>query len=132
MKRDSKNSSYFLTTEQNSSGERKKQICLELEQLEIKDMVKNQQDFKKEEEQKVEQPNQPEEQTESQEGRKPYATKFGEKCRFDGTRKGFNDFPNFEKKACPMCKERTKEILNSSGSSSSTQSATILGFEVKG
>ena len=56
-------------------------------------------------------------------------TKSGEKYHFKGTRKGFNGYPNDEKTACSMCKERTKQILTLSGSSSSAQSQTILGFQ---
>ena len=98
-------------------------------------MTTNQTDVKeKAKKESKESPNHPEKTSESQEGRKLYATKFGAKSHFDSNCKGFNGNPNFEKKPCPKRKARTAEILNLSegyGSSSSTQSASILGFEVK-
>ena len=58
-----------------------------------------------------------------QEGRKLYATKYGEKYHFDKHCKGFNGHPNFEWKSCMICKGQTERILDlsNSGSSSSTE-----------
>ena len=101
-------------------------------------MVKNQKDFKEEarkestEEQKSEPPNQPEETSESQEGRKFYATKFGAKYHFDSNCKGFSDNPNFEKKPCPKCKARTAGILNlSEGSGVLVQHKVQVHWDLK-
>ena len=72
-----------------------------------------------------------------QEGRKLYATKFGEKYHFDKNCKGFNGRPNFEWKSCMICKGQTERILDlsNSGSSSSTEvraTDDTLVFDLKG
>ena len=77
---------------------------------------------------KVEPPNQPEEQKETEEGRKLYATKYGAKYHFERTCEHLKGYLNFEKKACRMCLQTIKEILTLSASSGSTQSHTMLGF----
>jgi hypothetical protein len=56
------------------------------------------------------------------EGRKLYATKFGDKYHFEKDCKGFNGRPNHTWKPCEACKGRTQRIIDmsESGSSSST------------
>ena len=72
-----------------------------------------------------------------QEGRKLYATKYGEKYHFDKFCKGFNGNVNLEWKACATCKSKTEKVLDlsESGSSSSTEGRVAddtLGFELRG
>ena len=82
---------------------------------EINEMVKNQQaiceEEKKElrEEPKVEPPSQPEEQEEPHEGRKLFATKYGEKNHFARARKGFNGYPRFQKKHATCAKKELEK-----------------------
>ena len=68
------------------------------------------------------------------EGRKLYATRFGEKYHYKTDCKGFNGNSNFEKTLCQRCKERTKQILEEviGSSSSSHMPNSDLGFEVPG
>ena len=71
-----------------------------------------------------------------QEGRKLFATKYGEKYHFDKHCKGFNGHQNFEWKSCVICKGQTERILDlsNSGSSSSTEARATddnLVFDLK-
>ena len=91
---------------------------------EIKEMIEhNKEGFEHREKAKSTSVEPPPQQPEAQpEGRKLYATKFGEKYHFDKECKGFNGHQNFEWKPCEACKGRTQQIINMSrsGSSSST------------
>ena len=66
------------------------------------------------------------------EGRKLYGTKFGDKYHFKPTCKGFNDYPNFEKKPCVSCQTRITRIIDLAEGPRADISETILGFEVNG
>ena len=97
-------------------------------------MIENQ---KEGQEQRERAKNNKEEPSVPQEGRKLYATKFGEKQHFDKFCKGFNGRPNFEWKPCMTCKVKTERILDlsySGGSSSTDVRATgdTLVFDLKG
>ena len=69
-------------------------------------------------------PTQPEGPEEQQEGRKLCVTKYRKKYHFEKTRDGLKGYQNFERKACTLCQQRTKEILTLSASSGSR-----LGFQ---
>ena len=74
---------------------------------------------------------------EPQEGRKLYATKFGEKYHFEKFRTGFNGNRSSEWKSCMTCQTKTEGILDlsNSGSSSSTAvraTGNNLVFELEG
>ena len=114
---------------------KKKKNCLDVLE-DIKEMIENQKEGttehkEKAKEKKSETPPVP------QEGRKLYATKFGEKYHFDRFCKGFNGNQSFEWKSCMTCKPKTERILDlsDSGSSSSTDARVkddSLWFEVRG
>ena len=100
----------------------------------IKELIENQKEVHEHREQakkKVEEP------PVLQEGRKLYATKFGEKYHFDKFCKGFNGRPNLEWKSCMTCKAKTEGILDlsNSGSSGSREvraTGDTLVFDLKG
>jgi hypothetical protein len=92
---------------------------------EIKEMIENNKEgieHRERAEKKSSEPPQPPE--EQQEGRKLYATKYGEKYHLDKDCKGFNGHRNFEWKPCEVCKGRTQRILDLSGSGSSSSTDT--------
>ena len=97
---------------------KQKQNCLDV-LGDIKEMIENQKEgheHREQAEKKSKEPPQP------QEGRKLYATKYGDKYHFDKECDGFNGHRNFEWKSCMICKGQTQRILDlsNSGSSSST------------
>jgi len=96
---------------------KKKKNCLDVLE-DIKEMIENQKEGTMHEKNKAKA-----KKNELQEGRKLYATKFGEKCFFDRFCKGFNGNQSFEWKSCMTCKPKTERILDlsNSGSSSSTE-----------
>jgi hypothetical protein len=102
---------------------RQKNNCLDVLE-EIKEMIENNKEgFEHREKAKRTSVEPPPQQPEAQqEGRKLYATQFGEKYNFDKECKGFNGHQNFEWKQCEVCKGRTQQIIDmsKSGSSSST------------
>ena len=98
---------------------KQKQNCLDILR-DIKEMIENQKaghEHRERAEKKNKEPPPP------QEGRKLYATKYGEKYHFDKHCKGFNGHQNFEWKSCVICNGQTERILDlsNSGSSSSTE-----------
>jgi hypothetical protein len=107
--------------------------CLDIVR-DIKEIIKNQEEGHEHREhakKKNEEPSVP------QEGRKLYATKFGDKCHFERYCKGFNGRPNIDWKSCMTCQSKTEGILgpSNSGSSSSTDvraTGNNLVFELKG
>ena len=114
---------------------KKKKNCLDVLE-DIKEMIENQKEGTTEHKEKAKE-KKSETQPIPQEGRKLYATKFGEKYHFDKFCKGFNGNANFEWKACATCKSKTEKVLDlsESGSSSSTEARVTddtLGFEVRG
>ena len=72
-----------------------------------------------------------------QEGRKLYATSFGEKYHFLSFCKGFNRISNFEWPSCSTCSTKTEGILDLSKSKGSSSTDTrvqddTLEFERRG
>jgi len=110
---------------------RQKNNCLDVLE-EIKEMIENnQKGFENREKAKGPSVEPPTPQSEAQpEGRKLYATKFGEKYHFDKECKGFNGHQNFEWKPCEACKERTQQIIDMSRSGSSSSTDTGVGREL--
>ena len=114
---------------------KKKKNCLDVLE-DIKEMIENQKEGTMHEKEKAKaKKNEPP--PVPQEGRKLYATKYGEKYHFEQFCKGFNGNQSFEWKSCMTCKPRTKKILDlsDSGSSSSTEvreTGDTLVFEVRG
>jgi hypothetical protein len=99
---------------------------------EIKEMIEhNKEGFEHREKAKRTSVEPPPQQPEAQpEGRKLYATKFGEKYHFDEQCKGFNGNQNFEWRPCEACTERTQRIIDMSRSGSSSSTDTGAGREL--